>query len=308
MSLPDVVRAELSRQDDLIHARQLRAAGVSRNRVLRWVRDGLLEHVMTRVYRTPGAALSERQMLRAASLWAGPRGALSFNSAAWVWGMEGFTAAPVHISVPHRPRPPTAPFPIVVHAGTRFGEYDATMRRGLRVTSGHRTMLDLASVLDDRAFERAVDEALRVEATTKYFLEKVLKYKTRPGQTGIPKLRALIERRGDTLVRTGSPLETNFLVLFAEQKLPRPVLQREFPEIDALKRDRKVDFAWIAQRLAVEIDSFKYHRTRSAWANDIAKHNALVAAGWRVLRLTAEHLRDPAETAALIRRALNARR
>nr|WP_091742325.1 hypothetical protein [Microbacterium azadirachtae] len=48
-----------------------------------------------------------------------------------------------------------------------------------------------------------------------------------------------------------------------------------------------------------------YHRTdRRRWAKDIDRYQAYTGAGWRVVRITAEHLRRPGEPARRVREAL----
>ena len=53
-----------------------------------------------------------------------------------------------------------------------------------------------------------------------------------------------------------------------------------------------VDLAFPAFRLAVEIDGWAWHVDRDRFANDRRKGNALVAAGWTVLRFTWSDLVD----------------
>jgi very-short-patch-repair endonuclease len=58
--------------------------------------------------------------------------------------------------------------------------------------------------------------------------------------------------------------------------------------------------------VAIEIDGWEHHRTRSAFDDDRARSNDLVAAGWNVLRFTSTMTDEQAvET---IRRALSQKR
>lgn len=56
------------------------------------------------------------------------------------------------------------------------------------------------------------------------------------------------------------------------------------------------DFGWPAERLAVEVDGGLYirgaHSRPAGQLRDMAKQNEAVLAGWRVLRVTREHLRS----------------
>jgi len=58
---------------------------------------------------------------------------------------------------------------------------------------------------------------------------------------------------------------------------------------DPVRRWR-VDFAFLPQRLAVEIDG-GVHRIKDRFERDPEKHNALVLAGWRLLRFSAPMVR-----------------
>lgn len=46
----------------------------------------------------------------------------------------------------------------------------------------------------------------------------------------------------------------------------------------------RLDFAFPAERLAVEVDG-GVHRIKGRFAGDLEKHNALTLAGWRLLRV-----------------------
>jgi very-short-patch-repair endonuclease len=68
----------------------------------------------------------------------------------------------------------------------------------------------------------------------------------------------------------------------------------------------EADFLWPAQRVIVEVDSWQFHGHRRAFEHDRRKSLALEAAGYRVLRLTAQQLTDePLAVIALLARALD---
>jgi very-short-patch-repair endonuclease len=59
------------------------------------------------------------------------------------------------------------------------------------------------------------------------------------------------------------------------------------------------------QRLIVEVDGYAYHTHRAAFERDRARDQRLIAAGYRVIRVTWMQLRDrPIETIASIVKAL----
>jgi very-short-patch-repair endonuclease len=70
-----------------------------------------------------------------------------------------------------------------------------------------------------------------------------------------------------------------------------------------------LDVAFPEARLVIEIDGREFHADAAAFEADRHRQNALVAAGWRVLRLTWRMLvDDPAGVVELVRRELDRRR
>src|SRR5207237_467064 len=64
------------------------------------------------------------------------------------------------------------------------------------------------------------------------------------------------------------------------------------------------DFVWRAQGLIVETDGLETHRTRQAFERDRRRDQRLVAAGWRVIRVTWRQLLSEAERLAATLQAL----
>ncbi|MGI8461797.1 MAG: endonuclease domain-containing protein, partial [Solirubrobacterales bacterium] len=79
--------------------------------------------------------------------------------------------------------------------------------------------------------------------------------------------------------RTRSGLERDFLRLLKSHDSPRP-------EVNQMIGPYEVDFLWRAQRLVVEIDSWKYHRSRASFESDRARDRDLTLRGFEVLRFT----------------------
>ena len=68
--------------------------------------------------------------------------------------------------------------------------------------------------------------------------------------------------------------------------LPLPVTELRF----ALPRRWRFDYAWIEQRVALEVDGGTFsggrHVTGAGYGRDLEKLNEATARGWRVLRVT----------------------
>jgi hypothetical protein len=91
---------------------------------------------------------------------------------------------------------------------------------------------------------------------------------------------------------THSDLEDLFADFLDHWGLPRP---RTNVWLHVAGGWIEADCVWQEHRLIVELDSHTYHATRSAFENDRARDRALIAAGWRVMRITWRHLQDEPE-------------
>lgn len=74
-------------------------------------------------------------------------------------------------------------------------------------------------------------------------------------------------------------------------------------------RKWRLDFAWPEQKVAVELEGGIWtggrHTRAKGFQGDCHKHNALIAAGWRPFRFTADDLRkDPVGCCELVATAL----
>jgi hypothetical protein len=82
---------------------------------------------------------------------------------------------------------------------------------------------------------------------------------------------------------TRSELERLFLKLSRKAILP-------LPAVNCLIAGLEVDFAWLGQRVVVELDGYRYHGTRQAFERDRVRDSVLQVAGYRVLRVTYRRL------------------
>jgi hypothetical protein len=88
----------------------------------------------------------------------------------------------------------------------------------------------------------------------------------------------------------GSPQETRLRLLIGRSGLPAPTAQ--FSVCDGPVFVARVDFAWPEHRVAVEYDGL-WHAEEGQFAKDRRRLNRLLAAGWRVVFVTAADLRRP---------------
>jgi len=106
---------------------------------------------------------------------------------------------------------------------------------------------------------------------------------------------------------TLSALEESFLAYLHMLAPDAPAPAREYRF--ASPRRWKFDFAWPDARLAVEIEGGTWsggrHTRGAGYANDCTKYNAAVLEGWRVLRYTTLHFKDPHSMIAEVMEALS---
>ncbi|HYN51925.1 MAG TPA: hypothetical protein VES62_13465, partial [Thermoleophilaceae bacterium] len=175
---------------------------------------------------------------------------------------------------------------------------------GIPTTTAARTLLDLAAVVDRHEVQRAVEqaEALRLADHTP-LTALVARY---PGRRGTAVLKEILGAEGRAAGITRSELEDRFLRFLAERGLPAPEpnawlhLGEDWIEGDCV---------WPAQRLVVELDSWKHHSTKAAFRRNRARDRRLRVAGWGPIRVTSCDLdEDPHRLAAELLALTSARR
>ena len=77
------------------------------------------------------------------------------------------------------------------------------------------------------------------------------------------------------------------------------------PRVNRKRGTHYVDACWPQQRLTVELDSYRFHRTRRAWEGDRERERAARRRGDRFRRYTwRDVIEDPAPTVAELRALL----
>lgn len=261
------VAALATRQRGLVTRAQLLDAGISERSIARRVTAGRLHPLHKGVYLVGHAVPPPLARELAALLACGPRSALSHTTAAVLYRIPSSQDRTIHITIPDRrcrPRPGLSP-----HAA-KLDEDEVTTRHGLRLTTPARTLRDLATILDPATLERATHEA--------QVLGLIPPDTTRPGIT-----RSEAERLLLALLRRAGlpPTKTNIKV--------------ENHEVDALYEQAG---------LVVEMDGYAFHRTRASFENDRHRDAVLLAAGYRVMRITWSQLTEEPE--ALVARLATA--
>jgi hypothetical protein len=231
----------------------------------------------------------------AAVLACGPGAALSYGSAAHLWGIRG-SHGPIEVS---RVSGHRRPHGVRLHQPKALPLEDVSEKAGIPVTSVERVLIDIAGRMDARQLERMLVTADRSGHLSWPALRRAL---DRPGgRKGIGRLRRVADQVDPRASETLSPIEIDFLALCREAGLP-------LPQVNVLVDGRLIDFFWPEARLIVETDGYTYHNDRPAFERDHESTIALTAAGYEVHRATARMLeRNPRPFFEVIRSALTRR-
>jgi very-short-patch-repair endonuclease len=288
--------AELAtRQHGVVTRTQLASLGFGADAIDYRLRTGRLHPVHRGVFAVGHRVLATRGRWIAAVLAAGPGAVLSHLSAAALVGLGG-AGGVVDVTVRGRKGE---------RQGIRFhrnalGPGETRTYDGIPVTTVARTLLDLASVLDRDRLEQAIGIAeARGLGDSPSLPELVERH---PRRQGIANLRAILGDPGPGTGITRSELELRFLRFLRRHHLPRPEVN---VWLEVGGRRMEVDCLWRDAGLVVELDSREHHLDAVAFETDRARDRALVAAGWRCIRITWRHLRhQPEAVAADLRAAL----
>ena len=243
---------------------QLLDAGITRREIGWRLRRGDLIRVHRGVYRVGHRAPSIEATYLAAVLAAGEGALLCGRAAAHLLGLvKGTAPAPEVITRTERRIEG-----VTTHRSRAANDgRDATIVRGIPVTTVPRTLVDISSVLSLDALARACHEAGVRYGATPRAVEAVLAQ--RPGSPGAKKLRRVIH--GDVHV-TLSKLEAHFLELLRSENLPLPITNKP-------AGGHRVDCRWPDHRLTVELDGYRFHNSRHSWEQDRQREREARARG-----------------------------
>jgi very-short-patch-repair endonuclease len=278
----------VARQDGLISDAQVRRCGLPERTVRRRMAEGGWARVAPGVLLAGGHALTDRARLRAVGMWADGRGLLSGPAAAWWHGMSPSAPDRIELTVARRCGLRGRP-------GVRVRRRDLDRRDvvrvdGITLTARPLTALETAAaVVDGAAFlDRALQRYVDFPAVYQAYCRNL-------GAYGAARIADLLIVAAD---RADSAAERVLVTLLRAVGITGWRLGVPFGQWT-------IDLAFDDVRVAVEVDGWAWHMDVDRFRADRHKGNALVRAGWTVLRFTWHDLVNrPAYVVAEIRAAL----
>ena len=284
-----------ARQHGVLTKTQARGCGLSDGAIKYRVRTGRWRIFAPGIYIVQDVPRTWEQEVMAAVLAAGEGAAASHIAAGALLGFLERDRRRIDVTVA-RGRRDGRPRAFRVHRARSFDRSDVVSVHGIRVVCPARTLVDLAGVLQDAALEAALDTALlkgriSIPALRGYVRDRCLGH-----QRGVGALMKLLDDREHGVPE--SELERGLLRIVKRFRLPE--LVRQHREVRF-----RVDFAYVRERVIVEVDGRATHGTAEAFREDPRRQNQLVLEGWTILRFTWDDVKNrPDDVASIIRMAL----
>jgi very-short-patch-repair endonuclease len=284
------IAAVARRQDNVIALDQLLEAGLGRGAVAHRVQVRWMQRLHRTVYLLGSAPPTSVARARAALMAVGLGAVLSHRSAAEQYGLLPEAGEDVDVTVVGR-NPGVHPG-VRLHRPRSLSGVDVVSVNRMPTTSIARTICDLAATERQEEVMCAFQEALYRRVIAPRALEAVLERE--PRRKGAAVIHGLI----DDPRLTRSERERRLLKLIDQAQLPRPLT-------NVRVHGHLVDVFWPAERLIVEFDGWGAHGHRRAFETDRKRDQVLVAAGYRVIRVTDRQLLgEPIAVIARIAQAL----
>jgi len=276
---------------------------------LRWqISSGRWQKPARGVVVAHSGPLTDRQILRAAVLRAGPRAVLAGLTAARLDGLTGFgdkasfAESAIHLLVPYGYRRRTAPLRlrVIVHYSQALTSADVHPTRQQKRTRIARSLVDAAAWMPTDRGAMAILAAgvqqrlVRVE-DLREVIARIETLRRRTLMTGI---------LDDIMGGAQALSELDFTrQVVRSHRLPEP--SRQVARRDSRGRRRWTDVLWDEYKIVAEIDGAQHTEDPLQRWDDMERDNDLSIDGYRTLRFPAWLVRQHPELVARgIRRAL----
>jgi hypothetical protein len=288
MSTRQLAVADLAHQQHgRVAHRQLIELGLSPTGVKRWISAGRLHPEHHGVYAVGHRATGSLGRWMSGVLATGPGAVLSHQNAGAHTDLRKMSSSAIHVTTTLRRRVQN----VTVHQVRSLHPDDWMVVDGIPVTTVARTTLDLAETLPLRQTIRLLEQAERIGVFDLNAIRAVMARNR--GRHGLKPLTAALAALTGEAPRTNSEWERDLLDFCDDFDIPRPAL-------NVVVEGYVVDAFWPEYRVIVELDSYEFHRARTAFVQDRVKLCELQLAGYLVLPITALN----AHTAHVIRSSL----
>jgi Protein of unknown function (DUF559) len=276
---------------------------------LRWqITSGRWQKPARGVVVAQSGPLTDRQLLRAALLRAGPQATLAGLTAARLEGLKGFDdkppirERPIYLLVPtgYKRRTPPLGLSVVTHYSRALTDQDVHPARQPRRTRAARSLIDAAAWMPtDRGaaavLSAGVQQGLATAADLRLLADRM---------EWLHRRRLIIEALGDIAGGSQALSELDFIRLVVRPfGLPEP--SRQSPRRDRRGRRRWIDAAWDECKIAVEIDGAQHTEDPLQRWDDMERDIDLMLDGYRTMRFPAWLVRkNPGYVARRILEAL----
>lgn len=283
----------IARQDGVIARHQALRSGMTKGQIRSRLESGRWTPVHPGVYAAADHQRTAAARVRAVGLWGGQQAFLSGVAAAWWCGLNAPPPSIVEIVIPRderrRPRP-----------GTRvirrpLANEDRAWLRAAPVT-GLALSTMTAAVGLGREGPALLDRTLQTRIG---FADLRACHYRNLGMHGSARAGELLRAAAD---RSAAASERLFIGLLRAAGIRGWRVNHLW---DPANTTSTVDVAFVAARVAIEIDGWAWHHTPDRFQRDRTKQNLLVRAGWTVLRFTWFDITDrPADVIAQVQAAL----
>jgi hypothetical protein len=295
--------------------RVLRGAGgvCHRATILEQVSDHILEHAVAaaqverlfpKVYCMPSVTREPIARMRGALAYAGRGAAISHRSALAVWGLATSTLdAPIEVTIPAA-RHPRSGAGLIIHrrCGQQAELLGVASRSGLSVVGLERAIVESWPQLNGDEQRAPAITAVRERRTTVARLIAELQ--------SVPKLRGRAEL-GRLLALIGSGCHSELELWGYDRIFSHPDLPPSDAQVKINLDGRIVylDRLFREERVNVELDGAKWHRSAADRERDLRRDSRLMARGLLVVRFThARLMAEPDDVRRDLRGILSRRR
>lgn len=286
------------RQHGVISREQLRRIGMGEGAVDYAIATGRLFPLFRGVFGVGHSRVGLHGRMFAAVLACGTGAVVSHGSAALLLGLWESEPRSIHVIAPAQAGR-KIPGIRRHHVPSPLGA-EIVMRDSIPCTAPSRVIVDLAGAVGDASLRRTIEQAAVLRMLDVPEIDAIL---AGPRRRGSVRLRAILEDwRRYSQVMLRSRLEAKLLPLLSQRALPIPGCNET---ISIGERYFEIDFLWPEHRLVVETDGGRFHDNPHAQVRDRERNRVLADAGFRIVRLRWEELRDrPEATIAKIERLL----